>query len=249
MPRAVMIGTVYISRFGFGELFRAVGYPWYNIGPHPASQREHGKQIMKRFNGLATGLATIILLFVGNASAEIVVRQGVRDAGTRLVLDYAQSRLRGRNQVIPLKRELKRDYPGVNFRHYDLVKVKLIAKSRRGHGRARLQVGGWQSPAYLIGGKPHRFHRTGPGSFKKIRLENGAGNSRGRWRVRLDGDIMLDRIMVKLRPKRAHVRRVRSVRGSVFQNQHISHHGGEHQFLQTPLSSFPANLIRAWSSR
>ncbi len=128
-------------------------------------------------------------------------------SATRLVIDFDQMHVRGRNMILPLKRHIREHFPEIDLHDYKLVKVKLVAKSRKGHGQSRLIVGSWDSSAQRIGGKPRKFHRNNRRTYKKMTFENNAGTSRGRWQLRLDGNIKINRVVVKLRKKRRHFRR------------------------------------------
>ncbi len=146
-------------------------------------------------------------LFIMTVLAAVISLPTSALAGTRLVIDYDQLHVRGRNMVLPLRRHIRERFPDIDLGDYDLARVKLVAKSRKGRGRGRLLVGSWDSHGQRIGGQPRDFHKKGRSTYDKMVFHNEADSSRGRWQLRLDGNIKIKRVVVKLRKKPRHVRR------------------------------------------
>lgn len=114
----------------------------------------------------------------------------------RLVIDLFDRVFRGQNQRIFLRQELQRNYPRLDLERYDLIRVRLEAKSQAGHGQASLEVGHREKDRRGIPGNPGDFHR--PGGHYPIILENYDDQDRGAWQIRLDGNIKVDRVVVVL---------------------------------------------------
>ncbi|MBM9518703.1 hypothetical protein JWG39_02580 [Desulforhopalus vacuolatus] len=104
----------------------------------------------------------------------------------------------GHNQtaVLPLKRLLRQQYPGIKLQNMELKRVVLVAKSKGGHGLANLRVGNKVSRERLINGQPQDFNRRSTATFDKVRFFNPAGSTRGTWQLQLKGKVKVRKVIV-----------------------------------------------------
>jgi hypothetical protein len=123
-------------------------------------------------------------------------------AGERYVLDFNDTQIRGYQRegaTIFLKKSLKAQYPGARIDNMELEKVVLVAKSKMGHGGAKLKVGRWESDRYGVGGSPRVFHERDRHSFDRVQLQNPSNNSRGPWQLDLKGNLIVRKIVLVVR--------------------------------------------------
>lgn len=97
-----------------------------------------------------------------------------------------------------LKRELKHRYPNVNISRLELKKVIILAKSRKGHGSARLRVGREISARSTIAGRPKDYYNPAGYTFDRIKFHSPSYNSNGPWQLLLNGHIVLRKIIIVL---------------------------------------------------
>lgn len=117
----------------------------------------------------------------------------------RIVLDFNDSAYRtGRDgsATLFLKRELRHQYPGLDFSTMRLKKVLLVAKSKHGRGMARLRVGHHMTDPHRLDGQPATFHNGHPRTFDKVRLPNPAYSSKGPWQINLKGRIKVRKVVL-----------------------------------------------------
>ncbi len=132
-------------------------------------------------------LMMTVLTMGASASAERV----------RLVLDYNDLHVKGRtDNKLHLKKKLKSQYPGIRLRKASLIKVKLVAKSKRGHGTAALHVGDQKTYREQIYGNRYDFNDPSPYTFDKIRFSNPSYDSQGKWQIDLRGNIKIRKVIV-----------------------------------------------------
>lgn len=117
----------------------------------------------------------------------------------RVVLEMYDAHYRGRGQIIPLKRTLKNQYPGFRLNQYNLLKVRLVAKSKHGRGSATLLTAHQEQQRGNIDGYPRDFHRQG--NYYRTVLRNQDVGMQGPWQLRLDGNIKVGRIVMVLERK------------------------------------------------
>lgn len=98
-------------------------------------------------------------------------------------------------QSIPLKQLLKQQY-NIRVEDYELVGVRLVAKSRQGQGTAALKVGNWVSNAIRVPGNPQDYNRPGPRTFSDMDFDNGSRRENGVWQIQLQGNIKVRKIVV-----------------------------------------------------
>jgi hypothetical protein len=104
----------------------------------------------------------------------------------------------GRNQtaVLPLKRLLRQQHPGINFKKMELKRVILVAKSKGGNGLANLRVGNKVSRERSVNGQPQDFNRRSAATFDKVRFFNPAGRSSDKWQLQLKGKVKVRKVIV-----------------------------------------------------
>jgi hypothetical protein len=115
----------------------------------------------------------------------------------RLAIDMGDQVYRGES-VIPLKRLIRQQYPRVNFDNWNLLRVRLVAKTRHGRGQASLKVGQWESFSTRVDGRPIDWDWNHPRSWDRVVLENRARrrDQNGRWQVAMRGNFKVRRVVV-----------------------------------------------------
>ena len=117
----------------------------------------------------------------------------------RIVIDMYDQVYQGRQSVLPLKRLIKRQHPRMNMDNFNLVRVRLVAKSRHGRGQANLVVGRWQSNSQTIGGRPVDWNWDRPRSFDRIVFHNQVRrDDEKRWQIHMRGNIKVRKVVVVL---------------------------------------------------
>ncbi len=134
------------------------------------------------------------ILFL-TALVGLVVMGSELFAQTRLVLDYDDQHYRGQNTLF-LKRKARQQHPGVSLRDKELISVRLVAKSRFGRGQATLTVGQTDSYPETVGGNPDEFDNPRPYTFDRIRFNNPANSSQGRWQIQLRGNFKIRKVVL-----------------------------------------------------
>lgn len=105
-------------------------------------------------------------------------------------------------EVLPLKRMIKQQNPGLDLQNAEIKRVAVLAKSRMGRAQATLVVG--QSSGYpsTIAGSPRAFNSNSPRSFSVTQLEAPMyGGSFGKWQIELQGHIKVKEVIVTLKTK------------------------------------------------
>jgi len=119
-------------------------------------------------------------------------------AGSVQVLPYGDHAFKPKD-VLQLKRKLKSVVPDYDFANRALVSVHVLAKSREGRGRIRLQVGNRHGPWQNVGGSVEGWEGTGGATFREVVLENPAAGSEGYWRIEVDGYLKVREIRLEIR--------------------------------------------------
>lgn len=124
-------------------------------------------------------------------------------ATERVVLNFYDQVYKGETTLF-LKKELRRQHPNIDINTYNLVKVRLVAKTRRGHGGALLKVGSWMSQERRIYGNPDDFHRDRPRTFDRVDFYNDSYRQRGRtpWQMQLKGFFKVRKVVLELQRQR-----------------------------------------------
>ena len=119
-------------------------------------------------------------------------------------LDFAGSHIRGSRgnpAVLPLKKELMRQYPGVDVSQLRLHRIFVVARPVKGKGFAQLLVGRESSATYRIvgGAKSHRHDRH---SFGRVEIVNPFRQSWGPWQLVLSGEFIVHKIVLEVESRR-----------------------------------------------
>jgi len=119
----------------------------------------------------------------------------------RFVLNFHDSRLRGHRgepAILYLKKELLRQYPGIDVTDLRLRKVVLVAKTKVGRGMAQLRVGPELSRMYQVAGSPPDFHSRNRHSYDRTRILNPFMPSWGPWQLHLRGHFKVRKVVVEV---------------------------------------------------
>ena len=143
--------------------------------------------------------AAIGLLAVSVAKADIE-RNGDR---VRVKIDMNDAQYRGVN-ILKLKKMVKDEFArergrrNIDLSRFELIKVRLKAKSARANGYASLLVGKsaasrWENIGVIRG----EFKSNRPSSYPQATvIENPSYYSDGKWQLELDGNIKIKRLVV-----------------------------------------------------
>jgi len=123
-----------------------------------------------------------------------------RPVEKKFVLKFQGQRFQQQSKLF-LKQELQRQH-GINVQNFKLKKVRLVAKSKNGNGRAKLVVGQDQTQMKYINGHPQDFRYNAPETWDRINFRNPSYNSRGNWQIHMRGKIKVKRVVVWLERKR-----------------------------------------------
>ena len=93
-------------------------------------------------------------------------------------------------------RKLGRISPNFRLRNADLIRVKLVAKTKHGRGTATLVVGQQQSNAIMVDGIPQDFHRNQRYTYDRVFIDNPSWDSMGKWQIHLRGNFKIKRVVV-----------------------------------------------------
>ncbi len=135
--------------------------------------------------GTLTGLAALLIATTALASDR------------QLVIKMFDQHLQGEN-TIGLKREIKEQFPKIDLKKFTLDSVVLVAKSRKGAGKARLEVDSTQSFIHQIDGTPRDFLDSDAYTFDRILIHNPAYSSRGQWQLHVKGNLKIRKVVVNL---------------------------------------------------
>ncbi|MAV90411.1 MAG: hypothetical protein CL676_03255 [Bdellovibrionaceae bacterium] len=131
----------------------------------------------------------LIAIYVG-----MLVGMSAHAEQRRLVIPYNDMVFQGQNKLM-LKQEIKRHYPRLNLRQADLVRVRLVAKSKHGRGKASLFVGGRYVDQRGVAGSPQAFRHDVPRSFDRVDFFV-PQRDRGVWQIHLEGIIKVRKVVV-----------------------------------------------------
>ncbi|MGB0452069.1 MAG: hypothetical protein ACPGJV_00020 [Bacteriovoracaceae bacterium] len=118
----------------------------------------------------------------------------------RHIVDMHDQMFQG-HKTISLKRKLKNKY--VNLQGKQLVAVNLVAKTMGGRGTATLSVGHESSYPQTINGNRHDFHLNAPYTYDRVKINNPAYNSQGKWQLELNGKFKVKKIVIITKAKKA----------------------------------------------
>ena len=110
-------------------------------------------------------------------------------------VQFYDQNYRGQSTLF-LKREIRQQFPGINLRRADLLRVRLIAKSRRGRGTAALKVGYDVTYPQTVSGNPYDFNDPAPYTFDRVPFDNPSWDSTGVWQIKLRGNFIVRKVVV-----------------------------------------------------
>jgi hypothetical protein len=116
----------------------------------------------------------------------------------RLVLHLGNQIYQGPNNILHLRAELMRQFPGIRTEEYALDSVKLFAKSQFGRGEADLLINQRSQGRIGIGGDPRNFFIDDVYTFDQVDLINYDRNSYGAWQILLNGNIKINSAVLSL---------------------------------------------------
>lgn len=131
----------------------------------------------------------------------------VMAARDQFVLNFEDSYIngtKGRPATLYLKKALRQQYPGIDVTEFRLLKVILMAKTKKGGGVAQLRVGPEVSDSYRVNGYPRRFHHNNRDSFDRVSIENPYKNSRGPWQLNLKGKFKIRKVVLFVEERKRH---------------------------------------------
>lgn len=135
------------------------------------------------------------------ASIALLGQSALAQVGQRVVLEMYDTVYRPGERIF-LKREINRQYPGINLQRYNLDRVRLVAKSRRGGGMAELVVGRSIVDRQYIAGNPRDFRDNLPRTYDRLVLLNN-GRSDGVWQIHFQRQrVKVKRVVAFLQQKR-----------------------------------------------
>ena len=156
-------------------------------------------------NGSKTGVKLsycVILFFL------FALPMNVMAAKERYVLDFGDRYMvgiRGDSATLYLKKALRNQYPGIDVTNFRLLKVVLLAKTKKGRGVAQLRVGPEVSEFYRVAGRSKGFRHNKLDSFDRVSIENPYNNSRGPWQLNLQGKFKVRKVVLVVEErKRSH---------------------------------------------
>ena len=141
----------------------------------------------------------------------------------RLRLEYNDQQYRARRgelSTIYLKRDIRRKIEAeglnINLNRASIDRITMLAKSRKGNASAWLQVGQDSSLEENVPGNPGDFRSTDRRTFHRVHLYNDSEFSRGKWQVKISGNVKVRGIVVLLD--------IRRPAGPVFRWQGLGSH-------------------------
>ena len=146
-------------------------------------------------------MKTLITLITVVASLSAFAQRG---QNRRFEIPMYGEQFKGQNTIY-IKQELKKQFPRLKIAKWDLKRVVLVAKSKKGQGKAYLQVGRFDSRTEFIDG--NRFDFQDRGYFHRIPFE-APRRDNGKWQIHLKGNVKVKKIVVvakKDQPARPHV--------------------------------------------
>ena len=118
----------------------------------------------------------------------------------KIVIKMNGQQFRGQ-QTLKLKQLIKAQHPAIKLQRFDIDRVRLVAKSKKGRGHATLSIGGTMSRSKVLGGIPSEFHQEDPYTYDRQVFMNPKNNSGGHWQIALGGNIKVKKVVVFLERK------------------------------------------------
>ena len=168
------------------------------------SEMESKWQRMININGSKTKaklVYCVILFFL------FALPLNVMAAKDRFVLNFEDCYMngtKGEPATLYLKKALRQQYPGIDVTDFRLLKVVLLAKTKKGKGVVQLRVGPEVSDSYRVGGHPRGFRHNKRDSFDRVSIENPYNNSRGPWQLNLQGKFKVRKVVLVVKERKRH---------------------------------------------
>jgi len=154
-------------------------------------------------------MKTVKLIFIVWATLLVSV---FAQANERIQIELDEHFRRG--GVIKLKQEIKNIYPNIRLNRMEILKVRLVAKSKHGGGFAELMVNNRPQESSGIDGSPREFRSNLPRTFHRIVLQHLGRRSTGNWQLHIDGNVKVKKVVVVISEKNGNGRQ--PPRGRVF---------------------------------
>lgn len=140
-------------------------------------------------SGIKNLILVAALLYIGPSFA----------ADKRVVIEMGQGGEHYRGaQTLPLKRLIKAQHPNINLDRFELLRVRVVGKSKAGNGTASLSVGHQTSHPVYLNGNRQDFNVNAPYTWDQHVIQNPKNNSNGTWQINLQGNIKIKRIVAVL---------------------------------------------------
>jgi len=114
--------------------------------------------------------------------------------GAQFKIKMYDKHFKGEN-TIALKQLIKEQHPGVNLSKQKINIVTMKAKSKRGNGKVRLMVNGYELDREVIDGREYDFQSSHRSTFDYI-VMTAIGAQKGNWKLGLKGNIKVRNIEV-----------------------------------------------------
>ena len=109
----------------------------------------------------------------------------------RITLKFNHEQFK-QESVIKLKREIKKLHPNMDFSKFDLKRVVLLAKSKKGKAEAYLKIGQYESAVESIDG--NQFDFSSNQGYSPVVFQSFSENDNGVWQIHMKGNIKVKRI-------------------------------------------------------
>lgn len=140
-------------------------------------------------------MKTIVILLTTLLTMTANAQRNHRSMQKNKLVLQIHDHLRGSN-IIKLKQEIKYQHPMVNVQRLKLKAVKLVAKSKKGMGKATLIVGHDMSYPINVNGSPYEFHNDSGYTYDKLKIQNPSYSSKGKWQIELKGNIKVKKLVL-----------------------------------------------------
>ncbi len=109
----------------------------------------------------------------------------------RIVLEFNNEQFK-QESVIHLKQEVKKLHPNLDFSQWDLKRVVLLSKSKKGNAEAFLKIGQYESAVESIPGNQFDFDSNG--DYHPVVFQSFSENDNGVWQIHMKGNIKVKRV-------------------------------------------------------
>ena len=141
-------------------------------------------------------LVGFLILTPSQAEAQ---RHGLKE---RVVVDFFGQQYRGQGNILKIGRHINQQLGRGSLQDYEIRRVKLVAKSRRGQGQATLLIGRQNAGSYNVPGVPRDFGVESSWTYHEIVMRPNMRHQSMPVQIELRGNIKVDRVVVVLKPIR-----------------------------------------------